>query len=297
MIISVWKPTYLKSKVFFYTLVQKDEFLEVKGKTNYKVIWTCDNPDCKNPNLIHSISACHLKKDKLNCNLQICRPCQCTGEGNGRFGDNRKWSDILSEEKLKTLKKIYSDRWSGKNNPSLLDYVKSKKGQAIINEEFIKKKLESKNFKLINIEKLDGKKTLMNVCCPKNHKTTKKYCNFFSKQRKFICERCYYDSLELKLSEEEIKEFKKYEKIVRLNTSKNYRKYKDIINPKNLILKRGHNNLDHKYSISQGFIDKVPPKIISSVENLEILTEQENLIKGKKCSIILSELIEKTKYL
>lgn len=45
MIISVWKPTYLKSKVFFYTLVQKDKFLEVKGKTNYKVIWTCDNPN------------------------------------------------------------------------------------------------------------------------------------------------------------------------------------------------------------------------------------------------------------
>jgi len=106
-----------------------------------------------------------------------------------------------------------------------------------------------------------------------------------------------FSNASFEVSEEEIKEFKKYEKIVRLNTSKNYRKYKDIINPKNLILKRGHNNLDHKYSISQGFIDKVPPKIISSVENLEILTEQENLIKGKKCSIILSELIEKTKYL
>lgn len=62
------------------------------------------------------------------------------------------------------------------------------------------------------------------------------------------------------------------------------------------IEKRGHANqgkfhLDHKYSIFQGFIEEVPPYIIGSIHNLEMITGRNNLSKGRKCSISKEELL------
>ena len=61
---------------------------------------------------------------------------------------------------------------------------------------------------------------------------------------------------------------------------------------------RGYKNnktpysLDHKYSIKQGFIDNVPPYIIGSIHNLEMLPHSDNIKKGAKCSISLDKLCE-----
>ena len=49
-------------------------------------------------------------------------------------------------------------------------------------------------------------------------------------------------------------------------------------------------NLDHKYSISKGFINKVSPKIIGSIHNLEFIPAMDNNIKKNKNSIGLKEL-------
>jgi hypothetical protein len=51
-------------------------------------------------------------------------------------------------------------------------------------------------------------------------------------------------------------------------------------------------HLDHKYSISEGFKNKVSPNIIGSVYNLEFLLSTDNVRKGTKCSITLEKLYE-----
>ena len=57
---------------------------------------------------------------------------------------------------------------------------------------------------------------------------------------------------------------------------------------------RGINyHLDHKYSISEGFKNNILPSIVGGKENLRIISSYENMSKGSKCSIKLSELIIK----
>ena len=51
-------------------------------------------------------------------------------------------------------------------------------------------------------------------------------------------------------------------------------------------------HLDHKYSIKQGFIDEIDPKIIGSAINLEIIHKLQNCSKKAKCSIDINHLNE-----
>ena len=52
-------------------------------------------------------------------------------------------------------------------------------------------------------------------------------------------------------------------------------------------------NLDHKYSVMEGFRNNIEPKIIGHIANLEMLPYKENISKSDKCSITLEELITK----
>jgi hypothetical protein len=49
--------------------------------------------------------------------------------------------------------------------------------------------------------------------------------------------------------------------------------------------------------VAEGFRNNLPPEILSAKENLQILTQHDNLTKQDRCSISLDELIEKTKYI
>lgn len=49
--------------------------------------------------------------------------------------------------------------------------------------------------------------------------------------------------------------------------------------------------LDHRYSISEGFKEGIEPEIIGSIYNLEFIPWEDNLTKGSKCSITKEELI------
>jgi rhodanese-related sulfurtransferase len=297
MIKSVWKPHYNRSKVILYELVDKVLLETKKGTTAFKVIWTCDNPSCKNPDTTHSINACHLLKDKMNIDCQICRPCQCSGEGNGRYGDRRKWDDFFDNEELIKMKLKYSQKWLSENNPSKKDEIKIKKNQNIINETFLKKIVDEKNFKLVSILKIDGKKSKIVVECSYGHQSEKTYVNFIKKGKKFICQKCFYNSIGLNLNDEQIQKFENYKKQVRALTAKTYKLHKNLINPYNLKIGRGFHHIDHKFSVYEGFKNDIIPSIISAKENLEILTEKNNCSKGAKCSITFDVLFEKTKYL
>jgi len=297
MILSVWKPIYSKSKIINYMLVDTSEINDLKGKTGYVVIWKCDNDECKYKNKIHSIRASHLKKPKMCLDIQICRPCQCTGEGNGRYGDKRTWEDLHDDNKVNELKLFMSNKWKGELNPSKRNDVKIKKKQTIIDSDQINKILNDKNFKLIKLDKLEGKKSKFTIECPNGHVCQKTYLNFIRKDKKFICQKCFYDSISLNLTDDEYKIIDNYKKKVRSLTSKNYKLYKDIINPNEYKIDKNDYHLDHKYSIYEGFKNNVDPLIMASKENLEVIPSKINLSKQNRCSISLDELFKLTEYL
>jgi hypothetical protein len=91
--------------------------------------------------------------------------------------------------------------------------------------------------------------------------------------------------------------FEKYElyraEVYKL-TAETYRKHKKEINPQNL--KRGRDGstyqLDHKFSVSRGFMENIPPEILSHKFNLQILKSAENNSKNFNCSITKEELFE-----
>ena len=55
----------------------------------------------------------------------------------------------------------------------------------------------------------------------------------------------------------------------------------------------GAYQLDHKYSVLEGFKNDISPEIIGNIKNLEIISWEENALKGSKCSITIEELIDK----
>ena len=131
-----------------------NSFIFNKGTTGYKVIWKCDNKDCKYPDKVHSIQRCHLNKNRsafCNEEIQICHPCQFTGKGNPRFGDRRGWDDFMEKEKSIKMREKYKNKFTGQNNPSKLDNVKIKKGQLIINYQNVYNYAKKLSFKLNNI--------------------------------------------------------------------------------------------------------------------------------------------------
>jgi len=53
----------------------------------------------------------------------------------------------------------------------------------------------------------------------------------------------------------------------------------------------GAYHLDHKYSILEGFKNKISPKIIGGIKNLQFIPWEENIKKRTKNSITINELI------
>lgn len=290
MIVSVWKPYskyFDKKRVFtHYEKVSVDDIFNT-GTTGYKVIWKCDKKSCKTPDKLHSISRCHLNKDRSDlCNeeIQICHPCQFTGKGNPRYGDNRTWDDIMGKEKSEQTKKTYRENFII-NNPSKRPEVKIKKGQMVINFENVSKYVTRYGYNLNNIDG-ENKFCKLYLTCNSGHFFEIRYVSFQTGHR---CQQCYFDSI--KIDESDVKKFEKYMKIVRYKTRTTFRRFKQIIDPNNL--KGTGYHIDHIYSVLDGFKNNVDPNIISSHVNLRVIPEIENLKKGSKSEMTLDLLLEK----
>jgi len=52
----------------------------------------------------------------------------------------------------------------------------------------------------------------------------------------------------------------------------------------------GAKQLDHKFSILEGFKQGISPELIGNINNLEFIPWRENMVKGSKCSITIEEL-------
>ena len=77
--------------------------------------------------------------------------------------------------------------------------------------------------------------------------------------------------------------FEKYRNRVAVRTKKTYEKYKDEINPKNLMLGKcgidGAHQIDHIVTVREGFEKGLSIEVISAKENLQILPWLENVQK------------------
>lgn len=92
------------------------------------------------------------------------------------------------------------------------------------------------------------------------------------------------------ITEDKIKDFKDYSKLVWRYTNQN-----NLIELKNINLRSTNYHLDHKYSIFQGFKDNISASIIGNICNLEILSGKENRSKNIKCSQTKESLLKSYK--
>lgn len=81
---------------------------------------------------------------------------------------------------------------------------------------------------------------------------------------------------------EQLSEWQQYNKRVRNLTEKNYREYKIVINPNNYNRGNKEYELDHIVPVFYGFQNQIPEELVASVENLQMLKQKDNRIKGKK---------------
>lgn len=95
------------------------------------------------------------------------------------------------------------------------------------------------------------------------------------------------------IPDEFLSDYQIYRKKVKRLTETTYKTYKNVINPNNLErVTNGKNGfqLDHKYSIIEGFLNNVEPEIISHHYNLQMIEWGSNRAKSKRCDIDLEQL-------
>lgn len=129
----------------------------------------------------------------------------------------------------------------------------------------------------------------------KNHSTETK--QMLSKKANSRNPECYLDATETKIArglaipKEQKTEWELYREQVLNHTYKSWKHHQNKINP--IGLERGSKyELDHKFSITEGFKQNVDPEIIGHYTNLELLPKDDNRSKRIKCSITLEELIQ-----
>lgn len=97
----------------------------------------------------------------------------------------------------------------------------------------------------------------------------------------------------LKLSEAQIGKLRVYYRRVIRYTNRSIKTNFSIINPDNKQIGIGLYNIDHIFSIAEGFKQDIPPEIIGSVVNLQVLPSRENIIKKDDCWITKEELLKR----
>lgn len=82
-----------------------------------------------------------------------------------------------------------------------------------------------------------------------------------------------------------------YKEKVGYLTDRNYRRYKDILDPQGLRSHQWH--LDHIFSKSDGFRYNVDPELVAHPANLRIISASANTSKNFRSEISLQVLIER----
>lgn len=217
---------------------------------------------------------------------------------------NEGITNVFQRDEVKEKSKETLIDRLGVDNPSKSVEVKKKKKETLF-----------KNYGISNIFELPGirekiKDTLLEkygVDCifrlsdiQDNIKTTniKKYgfpyvsqVPEFIKQRK-ISTRQTFEKLGIWVPLDRLNERDLYYYQVNQFTKENLRQYANLKFGMEWNIKNNWKDktIDHKYSRHRGFLDNIPPEIIGSIVNLDILTLSENSKKKTKCSISKDDL-------
>lgn len=114
--------------------------------------------------------------------------------------------------------------------------------------------------------------------------------NYWKSEEFKAWQKSFYDE-KFKETREQKSEKEKYYHEVYAHTRKNWCAHFYRINPNRL--ERGPElHLDHIYSISQGFIDRINPEIIGHWTNLRLIPSRENESKQDRCDKTYEQLME-----
>jgi hypothetical protein len=206
------------------------------------------------------------------------------------FGvDHPMQSPIVMEKSKKTLMNLY-----GVDNiskvPEIIEKIQKSlfeidKDLGMSKFEFAKLKIIEKNKEKYGVPyyveteefKNKAKATLKKKYGVDNYSKTKEFQEFLVKSG-------------LKKDHLLMSEFKKYHNSVKNYTSRSFRKYKNLLcktYPRSI-----NYQLDHIYSIFDGFKNKIDPRIIGSIVNLQILPQDINKKKNVQSWITIERLLE-----
>ena len=93
-----------------------------------------------------------------------------------------------------------------------------------------------------------------------------------------------------------VSDLKEYRRLVGIHTAKSLKSQGFML--ENLELRSNHSrknnayHVDHKFSVSEGFHNSIPPFIIGSIHNLQVIPWRANISKSNKCSIDKNILID-----
>lgn len=170
-------------------------------------------------------------------------------------------------------------------------------GNIKLNIKFIKFEFEKEGYVLLTNQYINSKQKLKYMC-PNGHLAEIVWGGWQQGKR---CWKCYCIEASLNklgnkhwnwkgYSEEDLKEISNYKAHVSQLTEQNYRRYRNVINPKDLPRKRNKYHLDHIYSIRDGFINNVEPSILAHPTNLRMLLYRDNIVKSSNSEITLDSL-------
>jgi hypothetical protein len=180
--------------------------------------------------------------------------------------ERRKHMKKMSERGNATLKKLHADsEWIAKKSSKISAAVKRRGGHSGINNPMYGKSHSEESKK-----KLSERANKRNPACYSAATDTK-------------------ISRGIAIPKEQKSDWELYREQVLNHTYKSWQHHQDKINP--LGLERGSEyELDHKFSITEGFKQGVDPAVIGHFSNLKLIPKSDNRSKRIRCSITLEDL-------
>lgn len=151
--------------------------------------------------------------------------------------------------------------------------------------EYVKKYISKAGYTCLS-DRYTNNKVKLEILCDKGHQYQATFNKFTDGER---CPECAKS--QRKYTPAEQRKLDLYKKRVRLQTDYTYDRYKNVINPEDL--SRSEYQLDHIYSVLDGFDNNVPIRVLCSPINLMMLPMSDNISKGRESGMTIEELNDK----
>ena len=161
--------------------------------------------------------------------------------------------------------------------------------------EYVRESFEKEGYQLLSTKYINSRQKLKYICSMGHSKSTT-WSDWNQGTKCPICANIQLSGENSprwkNYTKEEIKQFEGYRENVKQITNHNFRKYHYIINPMEFL--RGHMqyHVDHLFTVREAFDNKIPPEIVSSPINLQMLPATENISKGSRSDITKETLYE-----